>query len=975
MTEAAFRWRIAGDLGSGNSAKALLVSGTWTALNVLTPTGQNGYVNGTYPAAIALTYDLIHPLLSISERSQVVAKLEQWIAALQLGSSGAGPLSSYGGATDNHSFGLASGIALSLLAIWGDSTLPNIPATVSTWLNFIRDGYTDAISPDGSVDESFGYACYGAEYALHAMIAGEHCGFGDRLADTNVLKLPRFYGMALCGDAPPWIGDSSPSHRGLRFDPVLYSMVTRTNDAEALSGLLAWEQKQPITVDASTFAYSPWISLILHYPEALVPRAPLQTSALFRDNLNLPSTGLGAAWNKTHNSAAIGSGALALLHTGRSGAQAFDVSYMVRDEWMNHAHEDDGHLSFGAGGVLHFMDRGYAQNGGAFLDAQHSDHNIVTVQGAGAYASANYFTPPGLAGRFLGTVKGRLLSRAGGVDYVRGDHSNMWMIARAERSVLLVKDEFTPFAVVLDDVATTSTAAAVFEERWNGAGAWTGQGTFANPAVMNVGGVGLRSFWLGDPVTLVAGSATTTAASGLTYWPHMVRAQAASGARTILSVHAQSVATNYTAPVQPALGVSGGAFDIGNRRHKVLAARSGAFASDQVDQSDAKLLWIRKSANTITGYALLEGSNLSSQGMALVSSNLPLSVVVSDGHVSVECPAATGTNLVATLHIPMAWPVGSLTVNGATAPFQQSGSTLVIGGSVAAPQPWGNNNRFYSFTEGSLQDLVVGSSLVSTADGRVSSTNGAATMDPRDGQSFHAVPVWVACDVQPTGVVGSLAGSIAVGTSLGASNLISAELRAASGGVAVVIAAPGVTSLTKVVPGTGEVRVALCWDPATGDLTLYDRLGNILADVSTNAMTGLPCFARFTVTSSGIMDDISFYGASESGGHVAGLAVWLTPLGRMGWSVCSSNYLGGLGYGLEVNGWSIPPELMVPFMQAASFHELVATTAGGVPPAGFVEVAFESAVPFVPLVMGMPYNVSYVTASGQVLAAGTWYGP
>jgi hypothetical protein len=46
-----------------------------------------------------------------------------------------------------------------------------------------------------------------------------------------------------------------------------------------------------------------------------------------------------------------------------------------------------------------------------------------------------------------------------------------------------------------------------------------------------------------------------------------------------------------------------------------------------------------------------------------------------------------------------------------------------------------------------------------------------------------------------------------------------------------------------------------------------------------------------------------------------------------------------------------------------------------VPPAGFVEVAFESAVPFVPLVMGMPYNVSYVTASGQVLAAGTWYGP
>ncbi len=974
MTEQAFRWRVAGDAAAGTSAKALLVAGTWNCLNALTPTGQNGYVNGTYPAAMGITYDLIHPLLSVSERALVVSKLEQWIAALQLGSSGAGPLSAYGGATDNHSFGLASGIAVALLAIWGDSQLASIPASIASRLDFIRDGYLDAISPDGSIDESFGYACYGAEYALHAMLAGWHAGFGDRIAGTNILKTPRFYGMALCGDAPPWMGDSSPTHRGLRFDPVLYHTVDRTSDAEGLHALLRWEQKQPITVDASTFAYSPWISLILHYPENLLPEAPLVTSALFRDNLNLPSATLGAGWNKTHNNAALGNGALAFLHTARPGAQAFDVSYMIRDEWMNHAHEDDGHLSFGMGGKIHVMDRGYAQNGGAFLDAQHADHNIVTVQGAGAFASANHFAPPGTDGRFGGAVKARLVSRQSGVDHVRGDHAGMWMLSRAQRSILLVKDESAPFLVVMDDVATGGTGSVVFEERWNAAGPWTGLGTFSSPALMNVGGSTLRSFWLGDPVTLVPGAATLTAASALTCWPHVVRGGAAAGERTFMSVHAAAVATQFTAPLQAAAGVSGGAFDIGGRRHKILGARSGVTASDQTEQSDGRMLWVRRIGNLVSGYALLEGSMLVSQGTQLVNSNLPISVSVMDGHVSVEHQGPASSALLTTLFIPWGWPVGSLTVNGQAAQFHQVGTTLVIGGLAGTPAPWGNSDRFYSFTEGILSDALPSANLVFTSDGRVSAANGTASLDLRGGQAFHAVPVWVGCDVQATGAVGSLAGSLIIGTSPGASNQVLLELRRATGGISAVLSAPGIPQASVLVPGAGELRVALNWYPVNGQMALFDRVGNLLADFSTGAITSQPCLVRCNVTSAGIIDDVSFYEGAGATARATGLCVWLTPLGRLGWSVSASNYLGGLGYSLEINGWTIPPELLTSLMAAAQFHELIATPGGGQPPAGLEEIAYESSSPIVPLLTGQPYNVSFVTAAGELLAAGTWYG-
>ena len=187
MTEVAFRYQMTGNTGYGNNAKNALLA----ACNYLIPQGATTtYVQHTYPAALALTFDMVYPLLSASEKATVVGHLEQWISAIAGGSSFA-PLSYFNAATENKSFSSFAGAALAGMAIWGDSNYPNLLNSVQANLLRLQNGYRDAFSPDGSVDESYGYYNYGEMNSLNAAIASEGCGFGDILSGTNVLKTPR----------------------------------------------------------------------------------------------------------------------------------------------------------------------------------------------------------------------------------------------------------------------------------------------------------------------------------------------------------------------------------------------------------------------------------------------------------------------------------------------------------------------------------------------------------------------------------------------------------------------------------------------------------------------------------------------------------------------------------------------------------------------------------------------------------------
>ena len=974
MTEQAFRWRVGGDTAAGNSAKALLCSGTWNCLNILTPTGLSGYVNGSYPAAMAITYDLIHPLLSTTERVAVVAKLEQWVAALLLGSSGVGPLSSYGGATDNHSFALATGISITLLAIWGDSTLPLIPQTVSLWLNFIRDGLKDAISSDGSVDESFGYACYGDVYCLNALIAGMYCGFGDRIANTNILKTPRWYAYSLVGSTFPWLGDSGPTHRGLRFDPVLYYAVARENDAVGLHGLLRIEALQPIDANASTFAFSAWISVVLHYPENLAAQAPTQPSAFFSDNQNQVPAGQTAQWNKTHNFDVKGSGGTAFLHAGAVGSAALDACFIIRDEWMNHAHEDDGHLSISAGGVEHFIDRGYAQNGGSFLNAQHSDHNIVTVQGGAAFGGSNHFNPPGADGRFLGSKVASLLCESSGSDYVRGTHANMWMMQQAERSVLLVRDETVPFMVVFDALNASGTASVTMEQRWNSTGPASGAGTVVNPMLVTNAGVTLRSAWIDGPVSVVAGASTYSPYSGITYYPHIVRAPA-TGPKTFLSVHGTGVMQQYVPAIAPSVGVVGGSFVLNGQTHKLLARATSGALNDAECTSDGRMLWLRKSSTgAINGYALLEGTTLNNSGWSFVAAAETICVSVVNGRVSIQRVAPTATPLQVSLHIPFGWPVGSVRVDGVAVNFSQTGSNLVIGGTAPPAVVWGSSAKFHTFSDGQWLDGIAGPGLIPTIDGRITASSGTATFCMHGGTSWHPGSMWIGCDVQAVGAVNSIAGSMRLGSALGTGDVAEVVFRRVASGIAaeVSLAAGGIASI--VYPTTAETRVAFGWSASTGSMRFYDRTGSVMGTIS-RPVTQASLYVTFTVTPQGILDDCSAYDGSGTDTRGQGVAVWVTPLGRLGWSVCAPNYLGSLGYSVEVNGWSIPAELIGTLLTAGQFAEQIALLGTTTTVSGLEEVAFESQIPLVSTAPGIPYNVAFVTAQGTLLSGGAWFVP
>ncbi len=975
MTEQAFRWRVSGDAAAGSSAKALLCSGTWNCVNVLTPTGLSGYVNASYPAAMAIAYDLIHPLLTPAERTTVVAKLELWVAALLLGSSGVGPLSSYDGATDNHSFALATGISMTLLAIWGDSTLPLIPQTVSTWLDFLRDGLNDAISMDGSVDEAYGYACYGNVYSLNALIAGMNCGFGDRIAGTNILKTPRWYAHSIIGNTFSWMGDSGPTHRGLRFDPVLYYAVARENDAVGLNGLLRIETLQPIDANASTFAFSAWIPVVLHYPESLAPQAPAQPSAFFRDNLNQVPTGQSAQWNKTHNYEEQGTGGLALLHTGASGAAAFDVCHIIRDEWMNHAHEDDGHLSLAAGGVAHFIDRGYAQNGGAFANAQHSDHNIVTVQGAAAYGGANHFNPPGTEGRFNGTRVASLFAMGSGVDYIRGSHAAMWMMQQAERSILLVRDAAQPFMVVLDGVQANGTGAVTMEQRWNSAGPASGSGTVASPMLVTSAGVALRSVWLDGPVSVIPGAAATSPYSGINYWPHVVSAPA-TGLKTFMSVHGVGTLQQYVPAVQPVLGTVGGSFSMGGQTHKILARATNGTLGDAETNTDGRMLWLRKAATgALNGYALLEGSSMNYAGWSLVSSTQPLCVSVCDGRVSVQRIGTSTVPVEVSLHIPFGWPVNSVYVEGVATLYSQTGTRLIIGGGAATPVLWGSSARFHTFTEAQWLDGTPSSALVPTTDGRVTASSGTATFRLRGGTGWHQGNMWIGCDVQAVGAINSVAGSIRLGSTSGGAEILDASLRRVAGGVAVDVPLALGGSASVIYPASGEVRVALAWNSTSGMVQFYNRTGQLMGSILRPPVNDAQQYVTFTTTAAGILDDCSAYDSAHAASRGEGVSVWVLPSGRLGWSVCAPNYLGALGYSIEAGGWSIPAEMIGAFLTAGQFQEQVALVSGAPPASGLEEVAFESQVPLVTTAPGIPYNVAFVSAAGSLLIGGAWFAP
>jgi hypothetical protein len=544
MTEVALRYRLTGNTAFAANARNALMAVT----NGVYPTGNNGpYALATLPCAIAITYDLIYDQLSAADRASVVARLEQWVNALQTGTNAVGSYGAYGGATDNYSFAWSAGIVMSLLAIWGETNRPNLLFDIQQNMQRIESGWKDGVSPDGSIDESYGYTNYGVLWALRSAIAVEHCGLGDYITGTNVLKTSRWLANSLIGNEFPWMGDSSPSHKGLRLDPIVYYAIDRTNDAETLEGIERIFAIEPISDIAVTWSFSPYITVLLRYPLGLTPSRPVTRSSFYRDNRNeAPAQG-----NKLNNFFGVGLGGHAFLHNDTQASdEPLSALYNIRDEWMNHAHEDDGHIVMGTGGVQHYIDRGYA--GGSA--AQSNAHNIVQVQGLASFGGNgnNYYSPPGSEGRFYGEKKAATFSR--GFDYVRGDHRTMWQMNKADRTVAMIKDPVAPYAILID-VVDRNGSNQTYDEVFHSASSAVGTGSASNPMRVTRNGKQMRAVWL-SPGNASVLSGGAVSGGGITSYVNRVRATGTEVA--FVSTHGP-VAPSSTSPLpNPTAQTAGG---------------------------------------------------------------------------------------------------------------------------------------------------------------------------------------------------------------------------------------------------------------------------------------------------------------------------------------------------------------------------------------------------------------------------------
>ena len=982
MLEAAVRWKLTGNTSARNSALNLLIRGYPNAIGYLVPTGGNKpYIEATYAGAIAMAFDLLHDELNTAERAAIVTELQSWVTAMYAGTAGPGGYYSYSGATDNQSFAWNTAIALSLLAIWGEPGVNNSSAVsgIDAALAKIEDGYRDAVSPDGSYDENSGYALYGPLSSLRAHVAAQNCGFPDRVTGTNARGLPSWFGRLLIGDSFHWTGDSSPTHRGVEFDPILYWIVKREADAEGLWFLERVRAVQNIEINTTTFAFSAFLSAFLHYPDALVGQAPEVMSGFYRDSLNVVPNG-SPGWNKLNNNSAVGDGGSAWLHntTDPSNENAFGIHYIIRDEWMNHSHEDDGHVDLVNNGVHHVLDRGYASPAG-YPQAQSTQHNIVTVGGQDFLGNAtNPFHPPSPEGRYLGSLEAKCLTPS--FDYMRGDHRFMWMMERADRTVVLVKDPAEPFAIVLDRVRKTS-GSHTYEQRWNTAGPMNGAGTPSNPVTITAGQQTMKAAWLAPAqVTIAQGAQETNA--GITF--HGNRALVSGvGDTPILSIWYGGGIQSFSPLSAPASNTYGGVVTwSADRVDKIIAAIDQNPATDSEHTLVGQLAWIRRDASgAIIEYAMGEGEQLLEGATPIVDSSEPITAVVRGGEIWIT--RAPGADPAVLPFITLLAPstVSRVMLDGASVVFSQVAGQVAIGMPVPPPPPPPlpplpplTRDRFYTFTDGLTLDAVI-SGATEMRDGGLYARGNSVTVAPTAGQTYSAQPLWVGFDISGRG--GHL-GTLEFRTTGRFGDLVTADFfQGADGAVMAVshslLALPTVAEFSNY--GGGATRVVVTLRPTLGNINFHNRFGHVLASGVCQVFTA-DTHITLHLSEGTTIDNLSIYDSEEDGIDPQGAAVWLHGDGRIGLALQSPQVmqaqLGFMVGGMQAPLWAMGIWLSVyPAPEIVSLNYMVPWPAYSSNPR---EVAFETlGIGAVPVIPGVPFGVAGMSASGVPFQAAAWY--
>ena len=959
------RWRIEGDTAARDQALGVLIRDNMNVVNMVTPSGTNKpYLFCAYPSVMAATFDLMHAELTPAERATIVNRLESWVNAISGGTSPAGQYGAFSGSVDNISFSWHGAQVMALLAIWGEpsTTISDIPGEVATVLGKLEAGWNDAVSPGGSYDESAGYALYGVQRVLRSALAAQRCGFPDIISPTAIRLMPRWYGSLLMGDAFPWTGDSSANHGGVDVDPILYAVAAQESDGEGFWALERIRGIKPVDELTTTWAWSPFVTMWLHYPTNLAAQPPEILSRFYPDNLNLAPMN-AAHWNKTNNHGASGEGGAAFLHNSVDPSDfPFALHYLIRDEWMNHAHEDDGHVDLMANGKMLLMDRGYArvQTGAG---AQSIDHNICSVGNLEFNgSSSNHFNPPIPSARFHGSMEGLHLGQK--IDYVRGSHSHVWQMDRGDRTVVLIKDTTVPYALVLDQLQA-NIGGPTYHQRWNTPASMGGAGTASNPYSTATGGAVLRGFNLGsDPVSLVSGGSAIQPNSNAVYYANRLEATEPSAGVGVefLTMFASSIPSSIQPLPTPGVGTKGAVVQWSSTEvdHILLSDGANQISAGSLN-SNGRFAWARTNqSGTVQEFFLGEGSYLQQGSVLLASASETVNISLRDGICEITRKTPSALAAVVVLHVN-----GSLTsayLDGESVPFVQNGPTALIGSLGSVSADW---DRFYSFNHNMIWDAVLSGGVMHALDRIVGTTGGEVRFSAGHPYSPAPMEIGASWTAPPAG---GLVGALRIDGILGTFLRVEVTKSGSSLQCHVIDLLQGPQVLGSVPLENGQGRTVFLVDPCQATIALKDRFGVQQGTLPIGNLTML-ALPALEVAAFASVDDVALFDSAENGHTPQGSVVWGAPSGHAGIAVRADGLTSG-SYTLTGDGIPIPASSAATWLQIAGFHEFLHLQ--GLTAANLLTVdsfAIESAIPALVPSASFTYGMIWTLPSGLPLSS------
>ncbi len=684
MEELAFRYAVdpEANVAYGQSAKTVLLAmvGDPHMPPPKTQLGKRTWWYGTQLVATAATFDMIYPLLSASQRRQVVEHLETWCARYMSAVAPGGPAFVHWDSLSNYPISAHAATLLAALAIEGDSKHADLQRWITDNRRRLRAGASDAVDPDGSCQEGFGYAAYGYQLFVNVGVALLNRGYEDLFDGTNVLKIPDWYTYGwTAANKYPEINDSHKTDGRTLVGNHLYS-IGRTGNGLALWG---WHKVRSANPSASihSFFFSPQLPIALWYPENLTPASPdaqgWPTSKYFRDNLNQGRK------NRVKAYPAVGDGGEIYMHNKFDGPGRVSVLYKVRDEWAFHVHEDDGHISLHAFGEVFLQDYGYyngrTSGDDAYFGCQSIDHNLVTVAGdhftyglRGQDHTKHYDEPPP-EGRYYGKVLAFL--SGGFADYAHGRHKNVWVTDTGERILIFVKGP-DPYLIVRDKVQRRDAPA--YEWNLHTPVRPTGAATMQSPLVITRPGDKTLSVVLIEPdgfsAPLIAAHSHHTPPHN---WRTVITKNAAAGQATSFLAFMQPRKPDVPAPASVTKTSSdkhvGMAIDFGSYTDRLLFGNETTSISDGTVTVQAEAAVVRLAAGVVQGFVMGEGVRLECSGLTLADTDGVVASIATDA-TSVHISADDLTNCA--VYAPAA---AEVMLNGRPAAWRRCGGYVVIG--------------------------------------------------------------------------------------------------------------------------------------------------------------------------------------------------------------------------------------------------------------------------------------------------------